>query len=77
VDLDNEVSKSINKEIIRETINSLPYPDKDIFIRRYYLFESVKEIAQYLDLTPKSVENKLYRGKDKLKAALINNGIII
>jgi RNA polymerase sigma-70 factor (ECF subfamily) len=77
MDLDNEISKSINKEIIKDTINNLPYPDKDIFIRRYYLFESVKEIAQYLDLTPKSVENKLYRGKDKLKAALINKGIII
>ncbi|MBP7222979.1 MAG: sigma-70 family RNA polymerase sigma factor [Sedimentibacter sp.] len=77
MDLDNEVSKSINKEIIRDTVNNLPYPDKDIFIRRYYLFESVKEIAQYLNLTPKSVENKLYRGKDKLKAELINKGIII
>lgn len=77
VDLDNEVSKSINKEIIKVTIKSLPHPDKDIFIRRYYLFESVKEIAQNLNLTPKSVENKLYRGKEKLKAALIENGIII
>ena len=77
MDLDNEVSKSINKEIIKDTINNLPYPDKDIFIRRYYLFESVKEIAQYLNITPKSVENNLYRGKDKLKAALINKGIII
>ena len=77
MDLDNEISKSINKEIIKDTINNLPYPDKDKFIRRYYLFETVKKIAQYLDLTPKSVENKLYRGKDKLKAALINKGIII
>ena len=77
VDLENEVSKSINKEIIKETIKSLPHPDKDIFIRRYYLFESIKEIAQNLDLTPKSVENKLYRGKEKLKAALIKNGIIL
>ena len=37
MDLDNEVSKSINKEIVKDTINNLPHPDKDIFIRRYYL----------------------------------------
>ena len=77
MDLDNEVSKSINKEIIKNTINNLPCPDKDIFIRRYYLFETVKEIASYLNLTPKTVENKLYRGKDKLRAELINKGIIL
>jgi RNA polymerase sigma-70 factor (ECF subfamily) len=77
MDLDNEVSKSINKEIIKDTIDNLPHPDKEIFIRRYYLFEPVKEIAEFLNLTPKTVENKLYRGKDKLRTALINKGIIL
>lgn len=77
LDLTNEVSKLINKNIIRETLESLPQPDKDIFMRRYYLFESVKEIASSLGLPPKTVENKLYRGKDKIKTALINKGIIL
>lgn len=76
-DLDNEVSKSINKSIINETLNNLRQPDKDIFIRRYYLFESIKEISQSLNISTKMVENKLYRGKDKLKTALISKGIII
>lgn len=74
-DLGNEVERNINKNIINETINSLPQPDKDIFIRRYYLFESIKDIAAFLNLNTKLVENKLYRGKDKLKAALISKGI--
>lgn len=77
LDLTNEVSKIINKNIIKETLENLPQPDKDIFIRRYYLFESVKEIAASLNLSPKAVENKLYRGKEKLKATLINKGIIL
>lgn len=77
LDLTNEVSKTINQSIIKETLEELTQPDKDIFIRRYYLFESVKEIASSLDLTPKSVENKLYRGKEKLKNMLISKGIIL
>lgn len=77
LDLTNEVSKTINKNIIRETLESLSQPDRDIFIRRYFLFESVKEIAYSLDLTPKAVENKLYREKNKLKDALIKKGIIL
>ena len=76
-DMDDEVSSNINKKIIKETIYNLPQPDKDIFIRRYYLFEAVKDIAASLDLNAKAVENKLYRGKEKLKDALIENGIII
>lgn len=77
LDLENEVSKVINKNIIKETIANLSQPDKEIFIRRYYLFESVKEIASSLDLNTKTVENKLYRGKLKLKTALIDKGIIL
>lgn len=77
IDLTNEVSNSINKNIIKETLESLPYPDKDIFIKRYYLFESVKEIAASLNINPKAVENKLYRCKTKLKETLINKGIIL
>lgn len=77
LDLDKEVSININKEIIKEAIYSLPHPDKEIFIRRYYLFESVKEIAAYLNLKNKAVENKLYRCKEKLKTELLNKGIIL
>ncbi len=77
IDLENEVSKTINKKIIKETIDGLPHPDREIFVRRYYLFESVKEIATSLNLNTKTVENKLYRGRLKLKSQLINNGIIL
>lgn len=77
LDLDNEVSKEINKKIIKDAIDDLPQPDKDIFIRRYYLYESIKEIAESLNLNTKAIENKLYRGKEKLRTVLINNGIIL
>jgi len=77
LDLLNEVSKSINKNIIKDTLEDLPQLDKDIFIRRYYLFESVKDIAASLNINSKLVENKLYRNKEKLKNTLISKGIIL
>lgn len=76
-DMDDHVAGSINRKIIKDTIYSLPQPDKDIFIRRYYLYEAVKDIAQSLGVSAKTVENKLYRGKERLKAALVENGINI
>lgn len=51
-------------------------PDKSIFILRYFYFEKIKDISSRLGLSPKKVENCLYRQKDKLKKALIEGGII-
>lgn len=77
INIENEVYNSINKNIVKDAINSLDYPDKEIFIRRYYLFETVKSIAENLELNMKFVENKLYRSKKTLKEILLDKGIIL
>jgi len=41
------------------------------------LFEPVKEIATSLELSPKAVENKLYRCKAGIREELLNKGIIL
>lgn len=51
-------------------------PDKSIFIFRYFYFKKVKDIGIKLNLSPKKVENSLYRNKEKLKKSLIEGGII-
>jgi RNA polymerase sigma-70 factor, ECF subfamily len=50
--------------------NSLPDPDRTIFYRRYYYYESVEQIAIELKLTSKAVENRLYRLRKSLKSSL-------
>ena len=77
IDIDKDLYTSINKTIIQDTLDELGEPDREIFIRRYFLYESVNEIASNLDVNSKLVENKLYRGKAKLKKILVNKGINI
>lgn len=77
LDLTHEVSQKINVKILNETLLELGEPDREIFIRRYFLFEKVKDIAVFLKLEPKTVENKLFRGKAKLKKALLERGITL
>lgn len=77
VDFENEVAREMNARIVQETIDELPPPDKDIFILRYFLEEKISVIAARLKLPDKTVENKLYRGKVKLKESLIARGIIL
>lgn len=76
VSMEDDYAKKINKNIIKETIETMEEPDKSIFILRYFYYEKVKDIAIRLNLSPKKVENCLFRGKSKLKKSLIDGGII-
>lgn len=76
VDFTDKIAETINEQILQESIDSLPVPDKQIFILRYFLEQPISAIAQQLSLSQKAVENKLYRGKKLLKTDLIERGII-
>lgn len=73
---EEQVSSLIESQLIYDAIVALKSPDKEIFIHRYFLDERVKAIAMALNLTEKSVENRLRRGKLHLKAQLIKRGVI-
>ncbi|QHI73148.1 RNA polymerase sigma factor [Aminipila terrae] len=77
VDFTDELAKQTNCLILQEAVDALPEPDREIFILRYYFHERINSIAQSLCLSPKAVENKLYRGKKVLRDSLIERGIII
>lgn len=77
IDFTDELAKETNSKIVQQAIEALPEPDRKIFILRYYFQERVLSIAEALSLSPKTIENKLYRGKKLLKEALIERGIII
>ena len=74
-DLEKNVKDKVDCRIIYELINAMKSPDKEIFILRYCNQFSIKEIAEKLELKAKNVENKLSRGKSKLKDELIKVGI--
>ena len=74
-DLEKNVLDKADCRILYQLINAMKSPDKEIFILRFCNQLSIKEIAEKLELKAKSVENKLSRGKVKLKEELIKVGI--
>ena len=62
--------------MLRHVVDGLPPPDREIFVYRYFLELSTKEIAARLNLSVKQVENKLYRGRQKLRRQLIEKGVV-
>jgi RNA polymerase sigma-70 factor (ECF subfamily) len=60
-----------NKEELLRAIEKLEKPDCEIFIRKYFLDESIEHIAKCLGLTRQAVDNRLWRGRKKLRKNLI------
>lgn len=69
-DLLKDILKKENMKKILEILDSMKEPDKEIIIRRYFYNEKVKVISEKMCLQSKEIENKLYRGKLKLRTAL-------
>ena len=55
-------------------MESLPSPDREIFLRKYYLLETSKEIAEALSLTEGNVNVRLSVAREKLKRQLLQKG---
>lgn len=61
---------------INELITTLPEPDREIMIRRYFYLEKVKDIANRIGINEKAVSARIGRSKNKLKSLLTEKGIL-
>lgn len=66
------VSLEERKELLK-AIGNLKEEDREIFIRRYFYNQSIKQIAEACKLTVSAAENRLWRGREKLKVLLQKN----
>ena len=62
-------SKSSAAEV-RGLVLAMDEPYREIFVRRYFLFESIRDIAKHMMLDRVQVKNCLYRGRLKLRRQL-------
>lgn len=70
--LEDKLINKENKNQIIKMLNSLEPMDRDIFIMKYFLGYKADEIAGKFGITKASVNNRLYRGKIKLKENMAN-----
>lgn len=74
-DLTGQAAERENARLLRQAVEELPPLDREIFIRRYYLYEKASDIAAKVNLSPKAVERRLARGREKLRATLTERGV--
>ena len=71
IDVENLITSKENKEEVLEAINKMNSRDKEIFIRRYFLYEGIENIAKSFGVDRGLVDKRLSRGRKFLKEKLI------
>lgn len=66
---DSILSKESNSVLI-DAIKSLGEPDSEIIIRKFYLYQSSKDISKDIGLKVNTIDKKVSRGMQKLKKVL-------
>lgn len=61
-------------QVLRQMVNDMEEPDREIFICYYYRYEKVKDIARRMKMNPSTVKTKLARGRKRLKEMLCERG---
>lgn len=65
--VEDEIIEAENKEELIALINTLNDIDRDIFVMKFFLGIKSEDIALKLNLTKASVDNRISRGRKKLK----------
>jgi len=75
-DVESEIIAKELGRAVNSFVKELPEREGDIFIRRYFFMEAVKDIAEGYGMTPASVSMSLGRTRKKLRDHLENNGYL-
>ncbi len=60
--------------ILRQMIDEINNPDREILIRYYYYYQNTSKIAEVMQMNPETVKSKLRRTREKLKDKLAERG---
>ncbi|MGH4123422.1 MAG: sigma-70 family RNA polymerase sigma factor [Clostridium sp.] len=69
---DKKILEKENHEELMALLSRLKPEDKKIFILRYFNEESTKEIAEKLDVNKEVINNRLSRGRKKLRKLIFS-----
>lgn len=75
--IDDHTDEMVLVDILNSFLESLSAENRKIFMRRYWYFSSVKEIAEDYGMTQSKVKMSLLRSRNQLKTILEKEGINI
>ena len=76
-DVEQIVDDIVLVEVLNRFLAALPEDSRKVFMRRYWYFNSVKEIAKGFGMSESRVKMTLLRARNSLKAQLEKEGITL
>lgn len=73
-DLTSRLEREERDRLVRAAVGSLSRQDREIFLRRYFYFQSARQISEDCGLNEATVRTRLHRGREKLKIFLTREG---
>jgi RNA polymerase sigma-70 factor (ECF subfamily) len=70
IDVEKQAADRETQQIIIKTIHTFNDVDRQLFIRRYFLGEDISTLMSSMGLSRSAVDNRLMRGRNKIKEAL-------
>ena len=71
-----EAERAEERALVRRSIDYLGEPDREIFLRHYYYYQTVSEISQEMNLNESTIKTKLRRGRSRLRTILLRWGVV-
>ena len=69
------LEKAERARLLRDAVQSMDWPDREIFIRYYYYGEPAASIARTLKMSPAGLRQRLKRGRDRLRETLMKGDV--
>ncbi len=76
-DVQADIELEMLSQLLTAYLSGLDAGKRNVFIRRYYFCDSIKDISRMMELSESAVKSMLKRVRDGLKSYLEGEGFII
>ena len=75
-DVEKEIEKKELVQAINRFLDTLPVPERRVFLARYWYMDSIQEIAAHFKFSQSKVMSMLFRTRNKLRRQLEKEGYL-
>ena len=72
---EQNLTRKEEARLVREAVDTLGDPDREVFLRHYFHAQTVQEISRVMSMNESTVKTKLRRGRGRLKELLTRWGV--
>lgn len=73
---EERISRIEEVDLVRQAVDSMGEPDREIFLRHYWFAQTVHQISDQMQINESTIKTKLRRGRQRLQEMLMKWGAV-